>query len=97
MRLAKVSLYLTGALAAFFTCMQLYKYSVSLISISDSIYGTVFSLSTGFHGIHVTIEGCSIGYYPPSQGEAIRDVSPPTGVGGMKKILSKHRSKKNTF
>jgi heme/copper-type cytochrome/quinol oxidase subunit 3 len=62
-KLAKLSLYITGSLGAFFTSIQIYEYSISLISICDSIYGSVFFFSTGFHGIHVIIGVLSIGYF----------------------------------
>ena len=61
--LCKFSLYITGCLGALFTCIQIYEYSVSLISISDSTYGSIFYFGTGFHGFHVTIGVFSIGYF----------------------------------
>ena len=61
--LCKYSLYITGCLGALFTCIQIYEYSVSLISIADSTYGSIFYFGTGFHGLHVTIGVFSIGYF----------------------------------
>ena len=42
-------------LGVLFTWIQLYEYQNSLFNISDSIYGSVFFLLTGFHGLHVLI------------------------------------------
>jgi cytochrome c oxidase subunit 3 len=50
-----LSLILTILLAFFFLIIQTFEYLESTFSISDSIYGTVFFLLTGFHGLHVII------------------------------------------
>ena len=42
-------------LAILFTAIQMYEYFQSPFSFSDGIYGSVFFMMTGFHGIHVII------------------------------------------
>nr|YP_010743023.1 cytochrome c oxidase subunit III [Anagonalia emeiensis]WEU75304.1 cytochrome c oxidase subunit III [Anagonalia emeiensis] len=46
---------LTIMLGMYFSMLQLYEYNESSLCISDSIYGSIFFMSTGFHGIHVII------------------------------------------
>nr|YP_010363530.1 cytochrome c oxidase subunit III [Atkinsoniella uniguttata]UNZ12631.1 cytochrome c oxidase subunit III [Atkinsoniella uniguttata] len=46
---------LTIYLGIYFSILQLYEYIESPFCISDSIYGSTFFMSTGFHGIHVMI------------------------------------------
>uniref|UniRef100_UPI003D567CBC cytochrome c oxidase subunit III n=1 Tax=Geniotrigona thoracica TaxID=395500 RepID=UPI003D567CBC len=39
----------------YFSIIQLIEYNNSFFCFNDSIYGSIFFLSTGFHGIHVLI------------------------------------------
>nr|YP_009947346.1 cytochrome c oxidase subunit III [Metidiocerus sp. ZB-2019]QOH91844.1 cytochrome c oxidase subunit III [Metidiocerus sp. ZB-2019] len=49
------SMIITVVLGLYFTSLQLYEYLESPFCISDSIYGSTFFMSTGFHGIHVMV------------------------------------------
>nr|YP_010140057.1 cytochrome c oxidase subunit III [Kalasha nativa]QQK57709.1 cytochrome c oxidase subunit III [Kalasha nativa] len=51
----KQSLIITMSLGVYFSILQAYEYMESAFCMSDSIYGSTFFLSTGFHGIHVMI------------------------------------------
>lgn len=51
----KNSLYLTISIGIIFSILQLFEYNESPFTISDSVYGSTFFISTGFHGIHVII------------------------------------------
>nr|ABH05002.1 cytochrome c oxidase subunit III [Bombus ignitus] len=42
-------------LGLYFNFMQMFEYYNSFFCINDSIFGSIFYLSTGFHGIHVLI------------------------------------------
>nr|YP_008081025.1 cytochrome c oxidase subunit III [Hydra sinensis]AGE65898.1 cytochrome c oxidase subunit III [Hydra sinensis] len=48
-------LLLTICLGLIFTIFQILEYYESSFSISDSVYGSVFFVATGFHGLHVII------------------------------------------
>nr|UPL65655.1 cytochrome c oxidase subunit III [Petillopsis calcar] len=49
------ALIMTVTLGLLFTLLQGYEYLEAPFCISDSIYGSTFFMSTGFHGIHVII------------------------------------------
>uniref|UniRef100_A0AAU6QE26 Cytochrome c oxidase subunit 3 n=1 Tax=Laelaps chini TaxID=2902761 RepID=A0AAU6QE26_9ACAR len=52
---SKMSLLLTVILGVYFSFLQGFEYYQSLFCINDGIFGTVFFLMTGFHGLHVLI------------------------------------------
>lgn len=45
----------TILLGIYFSMLQLLEYKQSQFTITDSVYGRLFFISTGFHGIHVLI------------------------------------------
>jgi len=45
----------TLMLGAMFTALQAFEYSVTSFTVRDSVYGSIFFISTGFHGTHVII------------------------------------------
>nr|AAK82360.1 cytochrome oxidase subunit III [Phascolopsis gouldii] len=49
------ALMLTVALGLYFTFLQLLEYKEAPFTIADSVYGSVFFVATGFHGLHVMI------------------------------------------
>ena len=51
----------TLALGAIFTLLQVLEYMEATFSMSDSVYGSVFFLATGFHGAHVCIGSLFLG------------------------------------
>nr|YP_011017398.1 cytochrome c oxidase subunit III [Amblyomma parvum]WQF69061.1 cytochrome c oxidase subunit III [Amblyomma parvum] len=50
-----LSLKITVGLGFLFTFFQIFEYFQAQFSITDSIFGSTFFLTTGFHGIHVII------------------------------------------
>nr|YP_009648540.1 cytochrome c oxidase subunit III [Ectomomyrmex javanus]QCE31827.1 cytochrome c oxidase subunit III [Ectomomyrmex javanus] len=52
---SKKSLMFTIMLGFYFSSLQLFEYYESPFTISDSIYGSTFFITTGFHGLHVII------------------------------------------
>nr|QXX99490.1 cytochrome c oxidase subunit III [Dimorphostylis asiatica] len=49
------SLILTILLGVYFTILQAYEYVEASFSVADSVYGSTFFISTGFHGLHVMV------------------------------------------
>lgn len=50
-----ISISITITLGIVFTIFQYIEYIEATFSISDSVYGSSFFMSTGFHGLHVLI------------------------------------------
>lgn len=55
---ASIALINTIILAIIFTGLQAFEYITSPFTISDSVYGSTFFLTTGFHGFHVFVGTC---------------------------------------
>jgi len=49
-------------LAVLFEVIQFYEYKEARFSIRDGVFGSVFFMSTGFHGIHVLLGGVFLRY-----------------------------------
>lgn len=52
---AATGLFLACLYGLLFSWLQFLEYGLATFSINDSIYGSVFYMATGFHGIHVII------------------------------------------
>ncbi len=52
---ASITITLTVLLGIWFTALQLIEYIDTPFSINESIYGSIFFVATGFHGLHVII------------------------------------------
>lgn len=50
-----IYLIITILLGLLFTSFQLYEYYYSGFNITDSYYGSIFYMITGFHGVHVIV------------------------------------------
>nr|AIG24318.1 cytochrome c oxidase subunit III [Pholcus sp. HCP-2014] len=51
----KYSLMVTWLLGVYFLCLQGFEYFTCMFDISDSVFGSVFFMATGFHGFHVVV------------------------------------------
>jgi cytochrome c oxidase subunit 3 len=51
----KIRLLITILLGLYFTIFQAIEYDETSFTIADSIYGSTFFLTTGFHGLHVIV------------------------------------------
>ena len=54
-QLAKIALSFTVFLGVLFTLVQAIEYYQASFSLADSVFGSVFFVATGFHGLHVII------------------------------------------
>nr|AHA52576.1 cytochrome c oxidase subunit III [Triraphis sp. QL-2013] len=50
-----LSIFFTLLLGVLFIFFQYLEYNESFFSMSDSVYGSIFFMATGFHGLHVII------------------------------------------
>nr|YP_009172222.1 cytochrome c oxidase subunit III [Cyrtarachne nagasakiensis]ALF36379.1 cytochrome c oxidase subunit III [Cyrtarachne nagasakiensis] len=54
-KMGKYSLMMTWVLGLYFLSLQGIEYYMAEFSISDSVFGSVFFMATGFHGFHVIV------------------------------------------
>ena len=66
-KLTIYGLFATIALAILFTGFQGFEYINAPFTIADSVYGSTFYFTTGFHGFHVLIGTIfiAVGFGPP--------------------------------
>jgi cytochrome c oxidase subunit 3 len=50
-----IRLFTTVVLGAYFLYMQYLEYVEANFSLADGVYGRVFFMATGFHGMHVIV------------------------------------------
>lgn len=55
LKLSKLYLFLTIILGIYFIIIQLIEYANSYFCFNDRVYGSIFYIATGFHGLHVLI------------------------------------------
>jgi len=48
-----LSLSITVLLGTYFTILQIIEYKETTFTIADRVFGSIFFISTGFHGVHV--------------------------------------------
>nr|YP_009176322.1 cytochrome c oxidase subunit III [Megaphragma amalphitanum]ALI86571.1 cytochrome c oxidase subunit 3 [Megaphragma amalphitanum] len=54
-KMSLISMLITIILGLIFTFFQYLEYSEAMFTITDSVYGSIFFMATGFHGLHVLI------------------------------------------
>jgi len=54
-KVAVMALVLTVVLGVIFTLLQAFEYAEASYTIADSVFGSVFFVATGFHGLHVIV------------------------------------------
>ncbi len=52
---AATGLFLACLYGILFSWLQFIEYGLATFSINDSVYGSIFYMATGFHGLHVII------------------------------------------
>nr|YP_010953278.1 cytochrome c oxidase subunit III [Olinga feredayi]WMQ76535.1 cytochrome c oxidase subunit III [Olinga feredayi] len=50
-----ISLLITVLLGIYFSILQAYEYMEAPFTLADSVFGSIFFVATGFHGLHVLI------------------------------------------